>query len=668
MGGGNLVAALWRPFCRSCGRVFGRGRDTAPCSGRRMFDTSSRAGVSAGLRSSVTAFVLRRKEWKRSSLSWHSSRIRFVYDNGTLEYIGGERTVIEDVDMDCWSLFEAYAEVGQFGYTKEKISAFWYKDLSSEWLKNDLKLFEGDRDAIEMCKIAGKRGHVDLYVVHKVEVDEEFPEVGFFNVGGPGEHVQEVERANDEEVHNQNQLVIYQGDGGQEVERANAETVKNGDKLNPDDVDKWNSDEDSDDENFIPSDGEVDSADDVIFTDSEEEYDDKSGFDEVRGGTDGDRVEKGKGVAGGDFSDEVYVDYEVGGGSEKEDNEDDDENEAIRYPIHKNVKDMTRYKWEVGTVFASREEFKDTVTAYAVQTRRGLRYAKLDLVRVRALCQEGCPFWLYAAKMSEEETWQLRSMNLKHTCGQSHSVGILHTGWLSKVFRKKVEGNPKVKIKDLVNKARRKWNLTVTTSMAARSRQATLDEIQGAYRKQYKRIADYCSELLRANPGSSVTLKKTNFDDVMPPPYRKPSHRPVKKRKRGPDEPPDSSQSHLSRRGQIQRCSNCGESGHKRGGCKKPSLDAQQPRQAASKKTRGGRKPLSIRPKTSSKALFQPEKPNRKSTRSLTQQPPAPKEKGATSFSQPARPVSFSHRIPLHVSPRKLRLMAKLPPRLWRKL
>ncbi|RYR19370.1 hypothetical protein Ahy_B03g064132 [Arachis hypogaea] len=65
--------------------------------------------------------------------------------------------------------------------------------------------------------------------------------------------------------------------------------------------------------------------------------------------------------------------------------------------------------------------------------------------------------------------------------------------------------------------------------------------------------------------------EKTNFDDVMPPPYRKPSHRPVKKRKRGPDKAPDSSQSHLSRRGQIQRCSNCGESRHKRGGFKKSS-------------------------------------------------------------------------------------------------
>ncbi|QHN99702.1 uncharacterized protein DS421_13g400090 [Arachis hypogaea] len=389
---------------------------------------------------------------------------RFGYDNGTLEYIGGERTVIEDIDMGCWSVFEAYVEVGQFGYTKENIAGFWYKDPSSKWLEKDLKLFEGDRDAIEMCKIAGNSGHIELYVVHKVEDAEDFFEVGFLDVGGQSEHNQEVERGNDEEVHNEKQLVIFQGELGQKGKMDNVEKVDEGDKY-VEEQGKSNSDKDSDDEDFIPSGDEVDSADDVVFTDR-------------------------KGVAGGDFSDEegfnsdeVDLEYEVGGGSKKEDSEDDDNHEASRYPIHRDVKDMTTYKWEVGTVYASREEFKDTVTAYAVQTRRGLRYAKLDLVRVRAVCQEGCPFWLYAAKMSEEETWQLRSMNLKHTCGQSHRVGILYTGWLSRVFRKKVEGNPKVKIKDLVNKAQRKWNLTVTTSMAARSRQAALEEMQEAYRK-----------------------------------------------------------------------------------------------------------------------------------------------------------------------------------------
>ncbi|RYR47360.1 hypothetical protein Ahy_A07g033293 [Arachis hypogaea] len=469
----------------------------------------------------------------------------------------------------------------------------WYKDPSSEWLEKDLKLFAGDIDALEMCRIAELRSHVELFVVHKIEDAEEFSAV------------------------------------------------------------------------------------------SEEEYDDESGFEDLIGATDGDRVDKDKGVVNSDFSDEegfnsdeLDLDYEVGGGSDKEDRQDDDNDEATLYPTHKDVKDMTSYKWEVGTVYASREEFKD----------KGL------------------------------------------------------------------------------------------------SRQAALDEVQGTYWKQYKRIVDYCSELLRTNPWSSVTLKcscrkwqpsgipcthaiscinfkgldmdayvddcykrpayvkcyesvinplndpdlweKTNFDDVMPPPYQKTSHRPVKKRKRGPAEAEDRSQSHLSKREQIQRCSNCGESGHKREGCKKPPLSAQPPKQSAVKRTNGGRKTSSATPITRSKASSQPtmqsatrgrkrsnrqprsssqpqpptnssrpnsfqprSKPTERSARpntlptgtlhrkskmkpirSSTQHPPVPKENDASSSSQPARTVSLSHNIQLHVSPRKLRLMAKLPTRAWRKL
>ncbi|RYR35530.1 hypothetical protein Ahy_A10g050681 [Arachis hypogaea] len=375
---------------------------------------------------------------------------RFGYDNGTLQYIRGQKTLIEDVESDC----------------------------CSEWLEKDLKLFAGDRDELEMCRIAELRSHVELFVVHKVDDAKGFPEVGL--TGGKG------------------QCGVGYNEGDKlyrDVEAENARVESN-------------SDDDSDDEEFIPSDIEVDSADDIQFTDSEEEYDDDSGFEELKGVTDSDRVDKGKRVVNGDFSDEE-------GFNNNEDRQDDDNDEATRYPIHKDVKDMTSYKWEVGTIYASREEFKDTITACALQTRRG----------------SGMPIL----------TW---------------------------------------------------------------SRQVTLNEIQGTYRKQYKRIADYCSKLLRANLGSSVTLK-TNFDDVMLPSYRRPSHRLVKKRKRGPDEAEDSSQSHLSRRGQIQKCSNCGESGHKRGGCKEPPMSAQQTKQSAMKRTNGGRKTSSVMPITRSKVSSQ---------------------------------------------------------------
>ncbi|XP_025679064.1 uncharacterized protein [Arachis hypogaea] len=174
---------------------------------------------------------------------------------------------------------------------------------------------------------------------------------------------------------------------------------------------------------------------------------------------------------------------------------------------------MSSYRWEVGTLYASRQEFKDIVLAYAVHTGRSIKFKKCDMVRVRAVCQKDCQFWLYAHRVGDESTWQLRSMNLQHTCMQTHRVGILHTKWLGAQFKKKVESNPKIKIKELQAKAHKKWNVTVTKSMAAKSKQEALSQIQGAFREQYKRINDYCAELLRANPGSSVSLKVIRSPD-----------------------------------------------------------------------------------------------------------------------------------------------------------
>ncbi|XP_057740524.1 uncharacterized protein LOC130957697 [Arachis stenosperma] len=140
---------------------------------------------------------------------------------------------------------------------------------------------------------------------------------------------------------------------------------------------------------------------------------------------------------------------------------------------------MGQYKWKVDTVYASREEFKDTVIAYAVHIARAIRFRKCDLQRVRAVCSGDCPFWVYAAKIRGEETWQLCSMNLTHTCTQSHRVGILHSKWFGKAFKKKVEANPK-----------------------------------GTFREQYKRIYDYGQELMRANPGSSVRIQVQRSPDL----------------------------------------------------------------------------------------------------------------------------------------------------------
>ncbi|XP_016185194.2 uncharacterized protein LOC107626811 [Arachis ipaensis] len=83
----------------------------------------------------------------------------------------------------------------------------------------------------------------------------------------------------------------------------------------------------------------------------------------------------------------------------------------------------------------------------------------------------------------------------------------MHAKWLSKVFLNKIAENPKIKLTTLMRKAYTKWNAELTKSKASRVRQFALDELQGTYVEQYRRLYDYCHEILRTNPGSSVHLK-----------------------------------------------------------------------------------------------------------------------------------------------------------------
>ncbi|MED6193582.1 hypothetical protein PIB30_020890 [Stylosanthes scabra] len=204
---------------------------------------------------------------------------------------------------------------------------------------------------------------------------------------------------------------------------------------------------------------------------------------------------------------------------------------------------------------------------------------------------------------------------------------------------------------------------------------------------------------------------------LLPPSFRTPSHRPTKKRRRGPIEEEGSNRTRMSWVGQIQKCSNCGAAGHKRRGCPKPLTTVQPHKKskgkAATRSSSRGKKRSSSQPPAQARAskkraattssssqplpLNPSSQPNRGSGRGgpkfrpNQQQPPSqpssscqPKvasTKSRKSMTQPTKKsstasnfASSSQLAPMridfsvsstHVSPKKLKLMAKLPPRKW---
>ncbi|MED6140417.1 hypothetical protein PIB30_092998 [Stylosanthes scabra] len=411
----------------------------------------------------------------------------FGYVDGHMRYLEGKKTVIMEND------------------------SLWYKDPAADNLETSLIQLTTDSDALHMVRIGDLRGSVDLFVVHEMGLAVEgFPEIGWIDVGddeegasrgnangvadlgannpeakdpeedGHGEEAgaapeDNVEAMDDGGGHN----VISNNEGG-ENEGANSDVAENegadgevaeNEGANEDNAevaegavsneDIENGEDESDGTNeeqgkghgsvdddtkeseYVPSEKNTDSADDVQFTDSEEDLDlDDNGFGIGEKGSGG-----GSGSGSGNGNGNGNGVADKGKGKVNEDFSHDEGSEEL---------EGIMMQWRVGTVYASRDEFKETVSTYAVYTVRGIKFDYCDRKWVIAICQQDCPFRLYCVKVNEEETWQLRSINVKHNCAQVQRVGIMHSKWLRKAFKRKVEVNPKVKIKEFVAKADRK--------------------------------------------------------------------------------------------------------------------------------------------------------------------------------------------------------------------
>ncbi|RYR20233.1 hypothetical protein Ahy_B03g065324 [Arachis hypogaea] len=417
----------------------------------------------------------------------------FGLQGGPLKYLGGETTVIDYCNEDEWSLIEVYNIVSRQGYLKKDIAVMWYKsqDQSTE---EGLRMLRTDKDAMDMANIGVREDMVELYVVHKTsDIHEKVEDVHML---GSTETTMQVKAGGSDgpgpmvtfEAHAVGQVEINPG--------PNVEEKIVGKKDGTDESDEEEEGSDgSEDEDYEPKGGEDDSSDSWIYDSKNGYCSEDSAVEVVFGDSDNDKegvedlvdvnikvwdrfetasTETQTDTAKESRSDKGKEKIVAGLGDEEEgyesqdfldmpiiDDDEDDNSVAKKYPLHKQLKDMSEYKWKVGTLYVSREEFKDCATAYAVHTGRGLRFDKVDLWRVK----------------------------------------------LSKVFLNKIAENPKIKLSTLIKKAYSKWNVELTKSKAARVKQFALDELQETYIEQYQRLYDYCHELLRSNPGSTMKLQ-----------------------------------------------------------------------------------------------------------------------------------------------------------------
>ncbi|KAL0355333.1 UNVERIFIED_CONTAM: hypothetical protein Sradi_3980200 [Sesamum radiatum] len=186
--------------------------------------------------------------------------------------------------------------------------------------------------------------------------------------------------------------------------------------------------------------------------------------------------------------------------------ESKEENRELSFPVF-NSNDIYNPSFEIGMVFSTKKEFRDSVHSHAIKTSRNLKITSNDQRRIYAKCgEQGCNWHCHALKIKNEASFQIREYNPNHQCARSYNVKNVNSGWLSKKYIDAFRADPKKNVKGFRNEVIREIRCNVSPFQAYRTKRRAIKEIEGDYDEQYAILWDYANELRTKNPGSTVIM------------------------------------------------------------------------------------------------------------------------------------------------------------------
>ncbi|CAL8128220.1 unnamed protein product [Prunus armeniaca] len=213
----------------------------------------------------------------------------------------------------------------------------------------------------------------------------------------------------------------------------------------------------------------------------------------------------------GDVETESENSYEFKSGGEED--SEGEENGGTRkrklpnFTQFRSDMDMKNPQFRLGMMFANRNEFKQAVRYYACVNGKDIRFTLRESFKVQAKCKKPCPWVIYASKVDESSTLMVKTLTDLHTCPRAEKIKLCTSTWLSHRYTEELIDNPKWEVPKFQEAVRKQYNLNITKNQIYRAKSLVAAKIDGTYEEQYGRLWDYCEELKRTNPGSTIVIK-----------------------------------------------------------------------------------------------------------------------------------------------------------------
>lgn len=170
------------------------------------------------------------------------------------------------------------------------------------------------------------------------------------------------------------------------------------------------------------------------------------------------------------------------------------------------VVDMTDPEFTVGMVFPTVDVLKKAIKEHALKSHRAIRLVKNDRVRIRAKCEKGCPWMLFASVVPRTSSYMIKTMNYEHTCILNFEGKKLRSRWLCEKYLNHWKANPNWTFASFEQQVRDDLKIDPTRWHYYRAKKMALKLIEGSVKEQYSRLWDYCEALRSTNPGSTIKM------------------------------------------------------------------------------------------------------------------------------------------------------------------
>jgi len=169
--------------------------------------------------------------------------------------------------------------------------------------------------------------------------------------------------------------------------------------------------------------------------------------------------------------------------------------------------DLQNPIFKVGMKFDSVEMLRKAITEYSIKNRVEIKMPKNDRTRIKAHCDEECPWYLYASEDKRVDYFVIKTYVGTHTCQKKWVLKRCTAKWLANKYVERFRADEKMSLSNFAKTVQLELNLTPSRNKLSRARRLAWNLIYGDEVQQYTELWDYGQELRKTNPGSTLYLK-----------------------------------------------------------------------------------------------------------------------------------------------------------------